>query len=126
LPLWPAAAHTGAIQREQLRLHLWPGTGAFTYYEDDGLTRAYMRGDYRLTRFTWRAGGAGATLKWAAGEGPYRDGRTEWAFVFHALPGMRAEVDGRPLRGRREGDTFVVPVPDDGQAHTLRLRSRAG
>ncbi len=126
VPMWPAAAHTGAIQRQQLRLHLWPGRGETAYYEDDGVTRAYTRGEHRLTRFNWRAGGAGATLKWSAGEGPYRSGRTHWTFVFHALAGLRAQVDGTPARGRREGDTFVVSVPDDGRAHTLRLSSRAG
>jgi alpha-glucosidase len=125
LPMWPAATHTGLIQRQHLRLHLWPGAGELDYYEDDGETRAYTRGEHRQTRFAWRAGGAAATLKWTASRGPYRDSRTEWTFVFHALPGRRAELDGRRLRGRREGDTFVLTVPDDGQGHTLKLLSRA-
>jgi alpha-glucosidase len=125
IPMWPAAPHTGAVQRGALRLHLWPGRGTYDYYEDDGASLAYTRGDYRLTNFDWRAGGVGATLKWAASLGAYRDDRTEWTFVFHALPEMKAEVDGKGVRGRREGDTFVVAVPDNGQGHTLRLTRRA-
>jgi alpha-glucosidase len=121
VPMWPVAQHTGALQRDQLRLHLWPGAGECAYYEDDGATRAYLRGDYRLTRFTWRAGAAAATLRWGRPEGRYREARDAWVFVFHVLRGMRAALDGRPVRARREGDGLVVAAPDDGRPHTLRL-----
>jgi alpha-glucosidase len=126
LPMWPVAQHTGAVRRGGLRLHLWPGRGDLDYYEDDGETPAYQRGEYRLTRFDWRSGGAGATLKWSPSTGTYCDDRTEWTFVFHGLPGLKAELDGKPLRGRREGTTFIIAVPDDAQGHTLRLIRRAG
>jgi hypothetical protein len=123
--MWPLAQHTGAIQRRALSLHLWPGRGATDYYEDDGETLAYTRGEYRLTRFDWRSGTAGATLKWSPSAGPYRADRTEWTFVFHALPGLRAHLDGKPLRARRDARTLTVTSPDDGQGHTLKLTSRA-
>jgi len=125
IPMWPVAQHTAAVQREQLRLHFWPGTGQSDYYEDDGATFAYTRGEYRLTRFNWRAGGAGATLKWGRSEGAYRDARADWTFVFHALPGMKAELDGKPARTRREANVLLVTAPADGAAHTLRLIHRA-
>ncbi len=125
LPMWPAAPHTGAIQRAALSLHLWPGRGTTDYYEDDGETLAYTRGEYRLTRFDWRSGGAGATLKWSASTGAYQSARAAWTFVFHALPGTKAELDGKPLRTRRDRLTITAIVPDDGQGHTLKLTSRA-
>jgi len=125
VPMWPVAQHTGVVQRRAISLHFWPGRGTTDFYEDDGETLAYTRGEYRLTRLDWRSGGAGATLKWSASTGDYRDDRAEWTFVFHALPGMKAELDGKPFRGRRDRLTFTITVPDDGQGHTLRLRSRA-
>ncbi|MCC7358760.1 MAG: DUF5110 domain-containing protein [Anaerolineales bacterium] len=124
VPMWPAAAHTGAIQRGELRLHLWPGTGQLDYYEDDGASLDYTRGASRQTHFSWKAGGAGATLKWGRSQGEYREARDEWTFVFHALPGMKAELDGRPARWRREANVMLVSAPDDGEAHTLRLVQR--
>jgi alpha-glucosidase len=124
LPMWPVAQHTGAIQRDQLRLHFWPGSGQADYYEDDGATQGYTRGESRLTRFSWKAGGAGATLKWARSQGAYRAARDTWTFVFHALPGMKAELDGKPARSQREANVLLVTAPDDGQAHTLKLIHR--
>src|SRR5262249_10224554 len=83
LPMWPAALHTGAIAREKLELHLWPGRGELDYYEDDGLTQAHARGEYRLTPFRWRPVRGGFTLSWGPSEGTYRDARKRWTFVVH-------------------------------------------
>ena len=124
-PFWKARPLWLHLWRLLLRLHLWPGTGQTDYYEDDGATQAHTRGASRLTRFNWKAGGAGATLKWGASAGDYREAREDWTFVFHALPGMKAELDGKAVRAQREGNTLRVTVPDDGAAHTLRLIHRA-
>ncbi len=124
LPMWPVAAHTGAIAREALELHLWPGRGELEYYEDDGLTQAYTRGEFRLTSFRWRGNRRGHTLSWGASTGAYQEPRTHWTFVVHGLAGVQAQLDGTPVRVRRNKATIVVQVPDDREGHTLTLTEK--
>lgn len=119
VPMWPPAPHTGAIARDQLELHLWPGRGELDFYEDDGLTQAYTRGEYRLTPFRLRPSSGGCALTWGPTTGSYRDERTRWTFALHGLTGVQAHLDGKRLRARRARDTVVVEVPDDGEKHSL-------
>ena len=124
LPMWPAAPHTGAIARDRLELHLWPGRGELDFYEDDGLTQAYTRGEYRLTPFRLLPAAGGCTLAWGPSSGAYRDERTRWTFAFHGLPGAQAQLDGKRVRVRRERNAVIVELPDDGGKHALKLISR--
>jgi alpha-glucosidase len=126
LPMWPAAQHTGAVDRAGLRLHVWPGKGQLDFYEDDGRTRAYERGPegWRSTPFQVSAAGERVTLKWGRRQGAYADERRDWTIVLHGLPTRGQSVrevtlDGAPVAARRERATLVVRIPDDGQKHTL-------
>ena len=119
LPMWPVAAHTGAVARDELSIHLWPGRGELDYYDDDGISQAYTRGEYRLTPFRWRPAAGGQTLVWEPSTGAYRDGRARWRFVLHGLGQAKARYDDKPVRARREADTLVVEVPDDGGKHQI-------
>jgi alpha-glucosidase len=121
IPMWPAAAHTGARQVQALRMHLWPGKGRLDYYEDDGETRAYLRGSYRLTRFELQAGRRGLKLRWARPEGAYQGPRDRWLFVLHDAPSAKARLDGQAIRAQREGRNLVIEVPDDGRDHVLAV-----
>ena len=121
LPMWPLAQHTDAIARDKLELHVWPGRGELNYYEDDGLTQAFARGDYRLTPFQWRPKTGGYSLVWGASTGSYHDARTRWSFVFHHLSPAQVQLDGQPVRSRVAKGTVTVQMADDGEGHTLTL-----
>jgi alpha-glucosidase len=124
LPLWPVAQHTGAINRAELSLHLWPGNGQLDFYEDDGETRAYERGDdgWRNTRFKMKRTGRGLTLAWGKPQGRYTAGRSHWTFVIHTLPNAAAKLDGQPVSVRRVEGALAVRVRDDGERHTLTVQ----
>jgi alpha-glucosidase len=124
IPMWPVAQHTGAIQRAELSLHLWPGQGQLDFYEDDGETRAYERGDegWRITPFKMKTAGEGVTLTWGKPRGRYVGERSSWTFVIHALPNAAAALDGQPIALRRAGGALVARVRDDGKKHTLTLQ----
>ena len=124
IPTWPVAQHTGAIHRAELSLHLWPGQGQLDFYEDDGETRAYERGDegWRITPFKMKTTGEGVTLTWGKPRGRYVGERSSWTFVIHALPNAAAALDGQPIALRRAGGALVARVRDDGKKHTLTLQ----
>jgi alpha-glucosidase len=125
LPLWPVAQHTGAINRTEVSLHLWPGDGQLDFYEDDGETRAYERGDdgWRSTRFKMKMTDKGLSLAWGKPQGRYTAGRSHWTFVIHSLPNAAAKLDGQPVSVRRVEGALAVRVRDDGRRHTLIVQS---
>ncbi len=48
-----ASGTSDALSRDQLVLSFWPGQeGRFRYYEDDGLTPAYLAGEYEWTEIS--------------------------------------------------------------------------
>ncbi len=121
LPMWPVAAHTDAIARDKLELHFWPGRGTLNFYEDDGLTQAHTRGEYRITPLRWRPSAGGHTLELDPGSGTYRDARTRWNLVFHGLTAAEARLDGQPVRARRTKGGVSLQIPNDGQRHVVTL-----
>ena len=123
LPMWPLAQHTGAIDRASLTLHIWPGKGQLDYYEDDGETGAYTRGERRITSFRVQANSDGITLRWGPGKGRYTTGRSHWAFAFHALPQGKAFLDGQPIKAQWEDRLLTVRVEEDGERHEVRVIS---
>ncbi len=126
LPMWNAAAHTGAVNRASLRLHLWPGKGHLDFYEDDGETQAYAReaAGYRLTPFSLHVEKDELAVHWDPAYGEYRDARKRWTFVVHAWPGTQARLDGQPVAVRRQAETLTLTVKDDGQKHQLILSKK--
>ena len=119
LPMWPTAAHTGLVERDALRLHLWPGHGQLDLYEDDGETRAYAGGEFRLTPFRLRQAGGALTLSWTRARGGYANPRQHWTFVIHAAGRASARLDDRRIGTRRTDEGLVIELPDDGQGHRL-------
>ncbi len=115
IPMWPPAQHTGAIDRDDVTLHIWPGDGGLDFYEDDGATRG---GNYRLTRFKVTADSGGATVHWGRPKGTRRPGRSSLGFTFHGLPIAAARLDGKPIVVQQN----TVRVKDDGQKHNLVVR----
>ncbi len=115
IPMWPPAQHTGAIDRDDVTLHIWPGEGALDFYEDDGATRG---GAYCLTRFKVTADSDGVAVHWGKPKGTRRPGRSSLRFTFHGLNVTAARLDGKPVAVRRN----TVQIKDDGQKHELVAR----
>jgi len=69
LPLGPVIQHTSQLPGGPLELQIYPGKDAtFTLFEDDGETTDYLKGQVRLTTFTWQD--KTGRLSWKS-EGPY-------------------------------------------------------
>lgn len=124
IPMWPVAQHTDALDRARLTLHIWPGDGHLDFYEDDGETRAFERGDdgWRLTPFRLSHTKNGLTLKWEATQGRYATPHPMWNFTIHAFPVQQAKLDGKPIPIKRQKTGVAVRVADDGRGHTLTLQ----
>ncbi len=57
IPMWPLRQHLDKGWNETVEIHVWPGAdGAFTLYEDDGVSLKYREGEYALTEITHKDG----------------------------------------------------------------------
>ena len=121
IPLWPPALHTAAIDRGGLELHVWPGDGQLDFYEDDMESRAYSRGESRLTSFRLTLRGNLLKLIWAAPQGRFRSERSDWKLKFHRIPDASVTLDGQPVPTTRSENTLDVLIADDAQGHELIL-----
>jgi hypothetical protein len=73
VPMWPEGTRSWATRDTgQLDLDVYPDDGGeFTLYEDDGVTRAYARGEYSEQPFTVAVSPAGTTVTIGAVAGHY-------------------------------------------------------
>ncbi len=54
VPFDPVKQYTSAISTEPTTIKVFTGdNGAFTWYEDDGISLDYLKGDFQLTGITW-------------------------------------------------------------------------
>lgn len=121
IPMWPTAQHTDAIQREALTLHIWPGDGQLDFYEDDGETRAFERGDdgWRITPFRLRQTKNRLILKCGAALGRYATPHPRWNLVVHSASIQKARLDGKPIPVKRQTGGIAMRLADDGHSHTI-------
>jgi alpha-glucosidase len=105
VPAWPAMLHTAEKPVDQLILHVYPGDGQSSLYQDDGHSDAFEQGHCSVTQFTCRAEPSAnpalprrLTIARCV-EGPFDPGITRVQVAVHGLPSApaAASVDGQPV-----------------------------
>lgn len=91
-----------------VEVHIYPGTGEFTYYEDDGLSYAYEKGEFLRRKFTI----AQKSLTVNKSEGNFKSRYKRIRFYIH---GPDVGSDGFRLNGNSvlpefENYRFIEPV----------------
>lgn len=122
--------YVGQRSAEMLGLEVFPhGNSAFTLYEDDGITNAYLHGDVAITEITCSADEGGVTLTIQPRRGCY-DGMPErraWEVSMH-LP---AAPEGVEFNGQQiddweydaeAGSLHATLIEDPQQAAVLDVR----
>ena len=56
IPMWPLKQHIDRGWNETVELHVWPGSGEATLYEDDGDSLGYRQGEFAFTKIVNRNG----------------------------------------------------------------------
>lgn len=110
LPLRAPAMHTREPFTE-LRLHVYAGgqENVFEFYEDDGTTFAFEKGEYHRRRMLHDA--PRRTLTLSSAEGTYKTGITTLRVILHGDPGVKQfTVNGRALSARSTNNSFFLPL----------------
>ena len=116
LPIIESAAHTGAQDLSTITLNVWPGLNdGFDWYEDDGETQAFERGDWHRRRLRLTRKGTRLTLEIGAACGTRLSAVKLWRVVLHGIAGKaRVTVDGQLAEVLRvpEDELIVLEIPN--------------
>ena len=115
LPLAPEMQFTGEKPWNPITLDLYPragGTNTASLYEDDTLTTAYQRGEFRTTHITVSANEADRMVHVGigAGKGAFKNAlrQREWRLRIHPPVGWPSDM--APAEVRVNGKRIGVPV----------------
>jgi alpha-glucosidase/alpha-D-xyloside xylohydrolase len=102
LPLGPLKQYTGEKVDGPLMLKVYPGAdGAFTLYEDDGMTFNYRRGEWTKIRLVWDDARRTLSLRLAPGSRPSPSQRREFEIRLAPETAARKIIfEGRPVEIR--------------------------
>lgn len=96
IPMGPLAQNTAELDpAAPLTVHIFPGDGFFTLYEDDGLSYDYEKGIYSTTHFSTKTTEKSIALNIAERKGKYEIPEREMIVIFH---------DGRQLQQKKFND----------------------
>lgn len=132
----PVIQHVGEMPGRDLILRVFPAEQSRgEYYEDDGISLAYRRGEHARREFSQRRENGRGEIAIGAVAGRYRPaaralvleltatGAGELRLDGKALPRLDARAWERSPRGWLvEGAGLRVKFPDDGEAHRLDWR----
>ena len=124
----PVVQHTGQMAGQPLLVHVYPAPRSeASFYEDDGETMAYTRGESARRRFAQRREAGSVTVEAAAVEGPYRPAARDLVFtVIGEGTASRVLADGQAL-ARVEPSAFDATgtgwTARDGSV-TVKVRDR--
>ncbi len=110
VPLGPAIQYTDEKPADPIRLWIYTGkSGAFTLYEDDGVSYGYERGEASRIPLTWNE--AAGTLTIGARQGSFpgmlHERTFELVWVGKGAP-VAFDADGAPKRVVRYGGSQLV------------------
>jgi len=89
IPTVPPQNYIGERSNDQVTFNIYPddkGTASAELYEDDGLSPAYKRGEFRRTKVSVRRGQRGQIVSISAAEGSYKPAPRRFSFVLRSSP----------------------------------------
>lgn len=98
IPMGPVQNFANEFQPSWLDIHVWPGTNAFTLFEDDGETTNHLAGLFAGTPISVSGNSASLAIALGARSGSYATGSRSYFIVAHALSNVAAvALDAAPL-----------------------------
>ena len=94
IPMAPVMQHVDERPLDQLTLRIWPGSGEWTLYEDDGHTFEYKSGAWATTKYSVRSDGQHIVVEIAAREGNWTPAARETLVELVGVGEQRFVDDG--------------------------------
>jgi alpha-glucosidase len=125
----PVVQHTGEMPGQPLTVSVFPAARSeAVFYEDDGETLAYQRGQSVRRRFAQERSADAVVVTVAAPEGPYRPPARDLVLRVRTMDPREVAVDGRRLEASAwtwADGWLTVRVPDRFEPVELRVETGA-
>jgi alpha-glucosidase len=89
----PQVANTSQIESQPPMFHVFPGHGDSWLYEDDGVSKAYLRGEHQVTHFTV-SGSEDHLVVTRHTDGPFDPGYDRCQVEIHGVDGTPKAIEG--------------------------------
>lgn len=123
IPMGPSMRSANAFKPTWLDLHVWPGAdGAFTLYEDDGLTTNYLSGDFAQTPLSVSGTATDLTFVVHARVGAYNPGSRALYVVAHAMSNVTAVTANGIELARLANRDELTNAGGEGWAYDTAMR----
>ncbi len=107
IPMQSTVQHTGELPETTLSLHIYKGSGTYTYYEDDGATYEHKSGSYYKREIELDNG----SLLLGTKSGEYSTHFKEVKVYFHGYSNIAGvKADGEDIQVHEEQVRFVQPI----------------
>lgn len=98
IPMVPVVQYVGESRADELRLKVWPGSGEFTLYEDDGISRDYQTQDlWAKTTYRVRQDADNVTVEIEGRRGNWNPGQRSIVVEVVGVGEERFTDDGSAL-----------------------------
>ena len=125
VPMMAVQQYVGQRKQSIINLHVWPGAfGQIEWYEDDGASLAYTRGETHQRRIAYSQRRRAHTLRFSEARGSFPSEVKVWRVILRAMERpLRAAVNGRAVRGRFNARSrlFAFEFPNTADAVEVRL-----
>nr|WP_290227845.1 glycoside hydrolase family 31 protein [Trichocoleus desertorum] len=98
IPMAPVMQYVNERSLDELRLRVWPGTGEWTHYEDDGHTFEYRNGAWATTHYRVFPEGQQTVVEIAARQGNWTPSEREVIVELVGVGEQRFQDDGSDRR----------------------------
>lgn len=110
IPTQPLVQYSDQATMDPLTFEIYPDGVNSTrpYYEDDGISFQYQRGDYLHRQISASPAGSGVTIRISGRQGSYQPPVRSLVLKIHAhrVPPRRVQVDGQPLNVQTSLDSL--------------------
>ncbi len=126
LPVLPIQQFVRQRRPREVTLHIWPAdSGTFQWFEDDGLSLGYRRGEFCQRSISFSTQGSVTRLEFSAAVGEYSSEVRRWRVLLrNVVRPVRPRLDRReiPVSFDREWGLCSFEVPNQATAFAVRWR----
>lgn len=132
LPLQPYTDRPGSAQPDKLILRVYPGgegsDNTFELYEDDGVSRRYLEGEYAVTQLNYRQTADKVAIQIGGAFGSYHGQPEERSYTVE-LAGFDSvsdiKVNGRRAKALKDSDNrFRIEIPRQKIGKAVKIEFR--
>lgn len=124
IPMGPVQQQVNAIVSDVVNLHLWPeGHGELHWYEDDGRSQRYLRGEWHERMIRWSDNNGTGVLRFENARGNYASRVKTWRLILRERhEPLKLRVNGKKAACRFVPEAVMVVASLTNTSNEMTIR----